>query len=107
MATAPRCFSFQRACKKDPPVLHGGHDFAAVSKSLKTRRFSLQTKSLSQELVAKILDPFHFNEPTNERPSGSLETLKGVRYKSRFENLSHFNAPPSIERPSGSHLQRP
>jgi hypothetical protein len=58
--------------------------------------------SLAHELVAKILDPFHFNEPTNERPSGSLETLKGVRYKSNFENLSHFNAPPSIERTSGS-----
>jgi len=57
--------------------------------------------SLSQELVAKILDPFHFNEPTKERPSGSLEALKGVCYKSRFENLSHFNAPPSIERPAG------
>jgi hypothetical protein len=58
--------------------------------------------SLSQELVATILDPFHFNEPTNERPSGSRETVKGVRYKSGFENLSHFNAPPSIERPAGS-----
>jgi hypothetical protein len=58
--------------------------------------------SLSHKLVAKILDPFHFNELTNERPSGSLETLKGVRYKSRFESLSHFNVQPSIERPAGS-----
>jgi hypothetical protein len=131
MATAPRSFSFQRTCKNkirrfskvatiSQPFPKFASTISRPAGSPRWPRFRSRSQSLpaqfhdpqvlssnkispSQKLVAKILDPFHFNEPTNERPSGSLETLKGVRYKSRFENLSHFNAPPSIERTSGSH----